>query len=43
MTINQSVRELLDNVSAPFDYARAMPTGVYTTQEFLKTELPAIT
>ena len=42
MTINQSVRELLDNVSAPFDYARAMPTGVYTTQEFLKTELSEV-
>jgi phenylpropionate dioxygenase-like ring-hydroxylating dioxygenase large terminal subunit len=39
MTINQPVRELLANVSAPFDTARAMPPSVYTSPDFLKSEL----
>ena len=42
MTINQPVRELLANVSRPFDSARAMPPSVYTSEEFLKTELDEI-
>ena len=39
MTINQPVRELLANVSAPFERARAMPPSVYTSEEFLKSEI----
>ena len=39
MTINQPVRELLANVSAPFDEARAMPPSVYKSAEFLDSEL----
>ena len=39
MTINQPVRELLANVSAPFEQARAMPPSVYTSEAFLKSEL----
>ncbi len=39
MTINYSVRELVENVSAPFDEARAMPRSVYTSAEFLDAEL----
>src|SRR5580698_2710389 len=39
MTINQPVRELVANVSAPFERARAMPPSVYTSEEFLKSEL----
>ncbi len=39
MTINYSVRELVENVSAPFEEARAMPRSVYTSQEFLDAEL----
>jgi len=39
MTLNQSVRELIANVSAPFERARAMPPSVYTSTEFLKSEL----
>ena len=39
MTINQPVRELLANVSEPFESARAMPPSVYTNPEFLKSEL----
>ena len=39
MTINTPVRELLENVSAPFEQARAMPPSVYTSQEFLDSEL----
>ena len=33
------VLELADNVSAPFEEAHAMPTSVYTSEEFLKREL----
>ncbi len=39
MTINQPVRELLANVSAPFEAARAMPPSVYTSQDFVNSEL----
>lgn len=42
MTINQPVRELLASVSRPFESARAMPPSVYTSEEFLKTELDEI-
>jgi phenylpropionate dioxygenase-like ring-hydroxylating dioxygenase large terminal subunit len=42
MTINPPVRELLANVSAPFEQARAMPPSVYTSPEFLKRELSEI-
>ena len=39
MTVNHPVRDLLDNVSAPFERARAMPPSVYTSAEFLEREL----
>jgi phenylpropionate dioxygenase-like ring-hydroxylating dioxygenase large terminal subunit len=39
MTINQSVRELVNSVSVPFERAKAMPPSVYTSPEFLKSEL----
>jgi phenylpropionate dioxygenase-like ring-hydroxylating dioxygenase large terminal subunit len=39
MTVNVAVRELVENVSAPFERARAMPRSVYTSQEFLTAEL----
>jgi len=39
MTINYSVRELVENVSTPFDEARAMPRSVYTSEAFLAAEL----
>jgi phenylpropionate dioxygenase-like ring-hydroxylating dioxygenase large terminal subunit len=39
MTMNVSVRELVENVSAPFDRARAMPPSVYTSKQFLDSEL----
>ena len=42
MTINQPVRDLLANVSASFERSRAMPASVYTSQEFLKSELDEI-
>ena len=42
MTINQPVRELLANVSEPFESARAMPPNVYTSEEFLESELDEI-
>ncbi|WP_407048068.1 aromatic ring-hydroxylating dioxygenase subunit alpha [Methyloraptor flagellatus] len=42
MTINPSVRELLANVSVPFEAARAMPPRVYTSEEFLKSELETV-
>jgi phenylpropionate dioxygenase-like ring-hydroxylating dioxygenase large terminal subunit len=42
MTINFSVRELVENVSAPFERARAMPPSVYTTKEFLESELSEV-
>jgi len=42
MTINIPVRELVENVSAPFERARAMPRSVYTTQAFLDSELKEV-
>lgn len=42
MTINQPVRELLANVSAPFEAARAMPKSVYTSEDFLRSELSEV-
>jgi phenylpropionate dioxygenase-like ring-hydroxylating dioxygenase large terminal subunit len=39
MTIAQPVSELLNNVSTPFQHARAMPPSVYSSPEFLKREL----
>lgn len=42
MTINPSIRELLANVSVPFETARAMPPSVYTSEEFLKSELESV-
>ena len=39
MTIVPSVRELIDNVSAPFDRAHAMPPSVYTSPQFLEREI----
>lgn len=38
----KSVSELLENVSVPFEEARAMPRSVYTSDEFLKRELEDI-
>jgi phenylpropionate dioxygenase-like ring-hydroxylating dioxygenase large terminal subunit len=40
--INSSVRELVENVAAPFDRARAMPPSVYTSAEFLESELSEV-
>jgi phenylpropionate dioxygenase-like ring-hydroxylating dioxygenase large terminal subunit len=39
MTVNVPVRELVENVSQPFERARAMPPSVYTSPDFLKAEL----
>ncbi len=39
MSLIEPVSELVKNVSAPFNQARAMPTGVYTSEAFLKREL----
>ena len=39
MTLNLPVRELVANVSLPFERARAMPPSVYTSPDFLKAEL----
>jgi phenylpropionate dioxygenase-like ring-hydroxylating dioxygenase large terminal subunit len=39
MTINQPIRELVSSVSVPFERARAMPPSVYTSREFLESEL----
>ena len=39
MTISPPVRELIANVSIPFEQARAMPPSVYTSEDFLKAEL----
>lgn len=39
MTKIDPVRELLANVSQPFERAHAMPPSVYTSPEFLKREL----
>jgi phenylpropionate dioxygenase-like ring-hydroxylating dioxygenase large terminal subunit len=37
--MNAPVRELVDNVSVPFERARAMPRSAYTSEEFLRAEL----
>jgi phenylpropionate dioxygenase-like ring-hydroxylating dioxygenase large terminal subunit len=42
MTINQPVRELIANVSEPFETARAMPPSVYSSEEFLEAELDEV-
>ena len=42
MTIDQPLRDLLANVAEPFASARAMPPGVYTSEDFLQRELDAI-
>lgn len=46
MTIHASafdpIRELGENVSQPFESARAMPKSVYTTQDFLDAEIEKI-
>jgi phenylpropionate dioxygenase-like ring-hydroxylating dioxygenase large terminal subunit len=42
MTINLPVRELVENVSVPFERARAMPRSVYTSEEFLDAELKEV-
>ncbi|MEZ5923292.1 MAG: Rieske 2Fe-2S domain-containing protein [Hyphomicrobiaceae bacterium] len=39
MTTMDPVRDLLANVSQPFERAHAMPPSVYTSPEFLKREL----
>ncbi len=39
MTVMDPVRELVANVSQPFERAHAMPPSVYTTEAFLKREL----
>ena len=39
MTVSQPIADLLANVSAHFTAARAMPPSVYTSAEFLKSEL----
>jgi phenylpropionate dioxygenase-like ring-hydroxylating dioxygenase large terminal subunit len=42
MTIAQPVQDLLQNVAAPFEQARAMPPSVYSSPEFLERELKDI-
>jgi phenylpropionate dioxygenase-like ring-hydroxylating dioxygenase large terminal subunit len=37
--MNAPVRELVANVSVPFEQARAMPRSAYTSEEFLRAEL----
>jgi phenylpropionate dioxygenase-like ring-hydroxylating dioxygenase large terminal subunit len=37
--MNIPVRDLVENVSLPFERARAMPPSVYTSQDFLDAEL----
>jgi len=37
--MNAPVRELVDNVSVPFERARAMPRSAYTSEEFLRAEV----
>jgi phenylpropionate dioxygenase-like ring-hydroxylating dioxygenase large terminal subunit len=39
MTVAPAVAELVANVSAPFETARAMPPSVYTSQDFLAHEI----
>jgi choline monooxygenase len=42
MNLTPAVRELIANVSEPFERARAMPPSVYTSPEFLERELKDI-
>ena len=37
--MSDAVKELKENVSIPFEQARAMPTSVYTSTDFLEREL----
>jgi len=37
--MSDAVKELKENVSIPFEQARAMPTSVYTSADFLAREL----
>ena len=39
MTKTSTVAQLIDNVSQPFERARAMPPSVYTSEDFLEREL----
>jgi phenylpropionate dioxygenase-like ring-hydroxylating dioxygenase large terminal subunit len=39
MTVIDPISKLIENVSVPFEKARAMPPEVYTSDEFLKREL----
>ena len=39
MTVNVSIRELVESVGVPFERARAMPKSVYTREDFLTAEL----
>lgn len=40
--MKDAIRELNENVSVPFEKARAMPPSVYTSKHFLKAELDHI-
>ena len=40
--MKDAIEELFDNVSKPFEIARAMPPSVYTSEAFLKEELEHI-
>ena len=40
--MKDAIDELRDNVSQPFEAARAMPPSVYTSEEFLKREISDI-
>ncbi len=40
--MNAPVRELVENVSVPFEHARAMPRSAYTSEEFLRAELERV-
>jgi phenylpropionate dioxygenase-like ring-hydroxylating dioxygenase large terminal subunit len=40
--MNAPVRELVANVSVPFEKARAMPRSAYTSEEFLRAELQRV-
>ena len=40
--MKDAIEELYQNVSLPFEQARAMPPSVYTSEAFLKAELEHI-
>ena len=42
MSLIPSVAELVANVSAPFERARAMPPSAYTSPDFLKAEIETV-